>query len=58
MKRANHIHALTGETLLVILWKGKPVAVTKKKLKELIKTKRIRGVTIQQIEKTALYITK
>jgi len=57
MKQAKRTHALTGETILVILWKGKPVAVSKRKLKEWIRTKRIRGITIQQIEKKALYIT-
>ncbi len=57
VKNANKIKELTGKTTLVIIWKGKPVTVTKQALKDWIRDRRLKkGVTVAQIEKGALYI--
>jgi hypothetical protein len=59
MKKAREIHKLTGRTMMVILWKGRPIVMAKQELKLWINTRKLqKGVTIRQIESTALYISK
>ncbi|HOI32701.1 MAG: hypothetical protein PHG67_06130 [Bacteroidales bacterium] len=58
IKKANKIARLTKYRCFVMLINGKPVVYAKKDLKEAIaRGKFIKGFTIQQAEKKALYIT-
>ncbi|MDD2294257.1 MAG: hypothetical protein PHD07_08640 [Bacteroidales bacterium] len=51
-------HAATGKTYFVIRWKDRPLAISKRKLKEWIAAGKLRNINIATIEKTALYIAK
>lgn len=56
IKKANRLRKLTKYKYFVILWKNKPIAIPKRTIKNWVKRKRLK-CTIQDIEKTALYIT-
>lgn len=55
---AIHAHAADGRTYIVIRWGTRPVAIAKSKIKEWINGRRLKGITIGDIEKNALYIAK
>lgn len=56
---ANRLHQADGRTYMVLLFKGRPVIVSKDKVKHWIATRRLKkGVTIQMAEKGALYIAR
>lgn len=56
INKANRLHKQTKYKYLVILWKGKPKAIPKQRIRDLIRKRKIRA-TIQHIEKYALYKT-
>lgn len=56
IRKANKYHKLTRFKYMVILWKGRPVALPKRTVKEWIKTKKL-NTTMAHVEKYALYIT-
>lgn len=56
--KANKRKRLTGYKYMVIRWKHRLVLVRKQELKQMVLEKYFRkGVTIQKLEKNALYIT-
>ncbi len=58
VRRAIRFHQITGLKHLVIIINRKPVTVSKRDLKNLIKRHRFKkGVTVQDIESKALFIT-
>ena len=51
--------SLTGLKQFVIAYKGKPVVISKKKVRLLVATHHFKkGVTVQDIEGKALFVTK
>lgn len=59
VKKAVNIQSLTGRKQFVILYEGKPVVVSKKKIRSLVAIHYFKkGVTVQDIEKRALFVTK
>ena len=58
VRKADKLHKSTKRKYLVILLDGKPVAVSKRKVRTLVATRKFRkGVTVADIEKRALYTT-
>lgn len=58
VKRAVKFRNLTGRKYFVIILKGKPKAVSKRTIKQLIAARRFKpGTKVQDIEKRALFIT-
>lgn len=58
VKRAVKLRNLTGRKYFVIILKGKPKAVSKRTIKQLIAARRFKpGTKVQDIEKRALFIT-
>lgn len=58
IKEANELSTLTGLRYFVIMLNGELKVVSKRRLKQLIDTRRFRkGSTIQDFEKLALHIT-
>ena len=59
VKKADEFANLRPRKYLVIMYKGKPLVISKQKLK-LWKTQKKfkKGITLEQIEKGALYITQ
>ena len=58
MREANELSALTGLRYFVIILDGEVKVVSKRRLKQLIDTRRFRkGTTIRDFEKRALHIT-
>lgn len=59
VKKAKELAALFGMRYYVISLNGKLKVVPKQTIKELIRRKRFRkGVTVDDIEKAALFVTK
>lgn len=59
IKEANELSTLTGLRYFVIILDGDLKVVSKRRLKQLIDTRRFRkGTTIHDFEKLALHITK
>lgn len=59
IKEANELSTLTGLRYFVIVLDGDLKVVSKRRLKQLIDTRRFRkGTTIHDFEKLALHITK
>ncbi len=59
VKKAVKVQSLTGRKQFVIVYKGKPVVVSKKKIRALVSTRTFRkGTTVQDIEQRALFVTK
>lgn len=59
VRKANNLAALFGMKYYVISFGGKLKVIPKQTLKELVKRKRFRkGVTVDDIEKLALYVTR
>lgn len=59
VKKALRFQRLTGRKQFVIAYKGKPVVVSKKKIRTLVATHYfVKGMTVQDIEKKALFVTK
>lgn len=59
VRRANKLAALFGMKYFVISFGGKLRVVPKQTIKELVRRKRFRkGVTVDDIEKHALYVTR
>lgn len=59
VKKAIEIQHLTGRKQFVVMYEGKPVVVSKKKIRNLVSTHYFKkGMTIQDIEKRALFVTK
>ena len=58
VSNAERLHRSTKRKYLVIILDGKPVAVSKQRLRRLVATRKFRkGVTLADIEKRALYTT-
>lgn len=58
IKQAQEAATATGRKHLVILFKGKPIVMAKRKLNHLVRTKKFaKGVSVADIEKQALFIT-
>lgn len=56
--KANQAHSITGKKYFVIIFKGKPVCLSKQQIKFWIRTRKLaKGTKIQDIEQRALYIT-
>lgn len=48
----------TGRKYLVVLVKGRPVAVSKKTITNMVRARRFKkGVTVREIEQNALFVT-
>lgn len=59
VRKANKLAALFGMKYYVILLNGKLKVVPKQTVRELVRTHRFRkGVTVADIERCALYITR
>lgn len=59
IKKAEKLRSLTGYCYFVIRFKGKLRVIPKKQLKSWIKNRTFRkGITIQDIERRAIYTTK
>ncbi len=59
IKKANKYFQATGNRFLVVWYDGKPLVKSKQELRKLIKQGYFKkGLTIQKIEKTALYSTR
>ena len=59
VRKAKQLAELTGLRYWVIYLNGELKVVTKKTIKELVRKRRFRkGVTVDDIEKRALFITK
>ncbi len=59
VKKALKVQSLTGRKQFVIMYNGKPVVVSKRKIRSLVSTHYFRkGLTVQDIEKRALFVTK
>jgi hypothetical protein len=59
VKKAVKVQRLTGRKQFVVMYEGKPVVVSKKKIRKLVATHYFaKGVTIQDIERRALFVTK
>ena len=59
VKKALKVQSLTGRKQFVIMYNGKPVVVSKRKIRSLVSTHYfIKGLTVQDIEKRALFVTK
>ncbi len=59
VRKAVEFQRLTGRKQFVIMYDGKPVVVSKKKIRNLVSTHYFRkGTTVQDIERRALFITK
>ena len=59
VKKAVKVEHITGRKQFVIMYDGKPVVVSKKKIRNLVATRYFRkGITVQEIEKRALFVTK
>lgn len=58
IKKANKMKKLTGYKYFVLNMNGKPKAVAKRSIKELVRTRYFRkGVEVCDLEKKALYVT-
>ena len=59
VKKAIEIQYLTGRKQFVVMYEGKPVMVSKKKIRSLVSTHYFKkGMTVQDLEKRALFVTK
>lgn len=59
IREANELSALTGLRYFVIMLNGELKVVSKRRLKQLIDSRRfLKGTTIHHIERIALHITK
>lgn len=59
VRKALRFQRLTGRKQFVIAYKGKPVVVSKKKIRTLVATHTFtKGITVQDIERRALFVTK
>lgn len=59
IREAVELASGSGRKHIVIMSHGRPIVVTKQKLKKLIDTRYVKkGTTIQELEKKALFITK
>ncbi len=59
VRKAVEVQNLTGRKQFVIMYNGKPVVVSKKKIRSLVSTHFFRkGLTVHDIEKCALFVTK
>ena len=59
VKKALKVQSLTGRKQFVIMYNGKPVVVSKRNIRSLVSTHYFRkGLTVQDIEKRALFVTK
>jgi hypothetical protein len=58
IKEAKKWHDINGSAYLVIMWKGKPLCISKRRLKQMIATRKfVKGTTIQEIESKAFFKT-
>ena len=56
--KAKEANKITGKKFFVIIYKGRPVCISKQQVKFWIKTRRLaKGTTIQDVEKRALFVT-
>lgn len=59
VKKAIEVQQVTGRKQLVVVYNGKPVVVSKRKIRNLVATGCfVKGLKVQNIEKRALFITK
>lgn len=58
VRKAVKVQRLTGRKQFVIMYKGKPEVVSKKKIRSLVTTHYFqKGITVQDIERKALFVT-
>ncbi len=58
VEKAKEAAAATGRKHMVILFKGRPVVITKQRINHLVRTRRFaKGVSTADIERQALYVT-
>ena len=58
VSKANRFHKATKRKYLVLILKGKPVVISKKRIRQLIATQHFRkGTTVRDIEQRAIYTT-
>jgi len=59
VKKAVKVQGLTGRKQFVIMYKGRPVVISKRKIRTLVATHYFaKGMTVQDIERKALFVTK
>lgn len=58
VKKANKLFQRTGRKYLVLWYDGKPIVISKKELKILIDKGVFKGISIQEIQKKAIYKTR
>ena len=59
VRQAMEAQRLTGRKQFIIVYDGKPLVISKKKIRELVATRFFRkGTTVQDIERKALFVTK
>ena len=59
VKKAVKVQGLTGRKQVVIMYKGRPVVISKRKIRTLVATHYFaKGMTVQDIERKALFVTK
>lgn len=59
VKKAVKVQSLTGRKQFVIMYKGRPVVISKRKIRTLVATHYFaKGMTVQDIERKALFVTK
>lgn len=59
VKKAVKVQSLTGRKQFVVMYNGKPAVVSKKRIRYLVSTHAFtKGITVQDIERRALFVTK
>ena len=59
VKKAVEVQRLTGRKQFVVVYNNKPVVISKRKIRTLVATHYFaKGLTVQDIEKKALFVTK
>jgi hypothetical protein len=58
VKKALRAQRLTGRKQFVVMYNGKPVVVSKRRIRYLVSTHAfMKGLTVQDIEEKALFVT-
>lgn len=59
VKKAVEVQQLTGRRQFVVMYNGKPVVVSKRRIRKLVSMHCFqKGLTVQDIERRALFVTK
>lgn len=59
IRKATEVQRLTGRKQFIVMYNNRPVVVSKRKIRNLVATHHFKkGVTVQDIENSALFVTK